>query len=76
MLDNIIDDLILLSGGDINEMEKIIKGEENENNKTKYNKRYNNINQTKKIELGDERYKKTIRDKKNSKWHLSKKRIF
>lgn len=67
MLDDIIDDLILLSGGDINEMEKIIKGEENENNKTKYNKRYNNINQTKKIELGDERYKKTIGDKKNSK---------
>lgn len=52
MLDEIINDLILLSGGDINEMEKIIKGEEeNESVKTEYNEGHNNINQTEKTEM-------------------------
>ena len=68
MLDNIIDDLILLSGGDVDKMEKIIKGEEeNESFETKYNKRYNNVNNTEKIELESKRYEKSNGDKKNTK---------
>ena len=52
MLDEIIDDLILLSGGDIDEMEKIIKGEEeDEELEAKHSEGYKNINQTEETKM-------------------------
>lgn len=52
-MDDIILDTILLCGGDINKMDQILEGEnENENTETKYIEGRKIISETQKIDVG------------------------